>query len=503
MPGIAYYFVAVYGIIMIVSSLIILFLNKEQKNKRVIVSVIYLVLIMCLFMIFQVFNPTISILGLSGVVHLFSVYSITENPDLEYIEEIAELTDEIERASKTKSDFLSNMSHEIRTPMNAIVGFSETVLNDSYFDKNRAYNDIKHIETSGKNLLEIINNILDISKIESGKETLEEKEYSIAKIIMELASIIQTRIDDKNIKLEVLLDKTVSSRLYGDSTKLFQILLNILTNSVKYTEVGRIRLEMTHQSNGVYETLKFKIADTGFGIKKEDYDKLFEKFARLDMAKNNEIEGTGLGLVITKRYVDLMGGTINFESEYGVGTTFYVEIPQKIVDRTEVGVYREVSTTSKLSEAMDCSKYKIMIVDDNKLNLKVAERILSAYKFQIDTATSGKECVYKYKEGNHYDMMFVDHMMSEMDGLEVLHIVKKLEGYDTPIMVVLTANAIAGARERYLIEGFDEYLSKPIDIAELNKIIHKYFENRVEPPKTNINENPNLTEFKVVEEEIL
>ena len=474
-PGPAYYFIMIFSFVTITVILINAILEKKKTTHRNRYGVLFLTIIMVAVIIFQAYNSHVAILGFAGILHLFNLYFIAENPDLEYIEEIGELTKEVEKASKTKSDFLSNMSHEIRTPMNAIVGFSETILNDSTYDQDRVLNDIKHIESSGRNLVEIINNILDISKIESGTETLEEKEYSLANIIMELSSIIEARIDNKPIKLEINIDETVASKLYGDSTKLFQILLNILTNSVKYTEVGKISLELTHQSDGVYEHLKFKVSDTGFGIKKEDYDKLFEKFSRLDIATANEIEGTGLGLVITKQYVDILGGKIYFDSEYGVGTTFYVEIPQRITDKSPLGDYREVKQKHKISDAIDCSSYRALVVDDNKLNLKVAKRLLGMYKFQIDTATSGRECVYKFKEGTHYDIMFLDHMMPEMDGIEILHIIKHLEGYHTPIMVVLTANAITGVKEMYLREGFDEYLSKPIDLSELNRLINKYF----------------------------
>lgn len=192
------------------------------------------------------------------------------------------------------------MSHEIRSPMNAIVGFSETLLNNPNFDEKSARTDISHIASAGNNLLDIVNNILDISKIESGKEVLEKKEYSLSSVVMELSSIIEARLGNKPIKLIIDVDKNIPSKMYGDSTKLFQILLNILTNSVKYTEVGKIKLTVTGEKNGDFEDLKFKVSDTGYGIKKEDYDKLFEKFSRLDEATSKEIEGTGLGLVITK-----------------------------------------------------------------------------------------------------------------------------------------------------------------------------------------------------------
>ena len=417
-------------------------------------------------------------IGLYSIGMIFQdyfLYFVVENPDLKIIKELEELKDEIERSNKAKSEFLFNMSHEIRTPMNAIVGFSETLLNDPNYNEKRARTDIKHIASAGNNLLDIVNNILDISKIESGRDTIEEKEYSLGNIIMELSSIIDARIANKPVKLIMDVDPDIPSRLYGDSTKVFQILLNILTNSVKYTEVGKIKLTVTKNLTKTgYVDLHFKITDTGYGIKKEDYDKLFLKFSRLDTAKSNEIEGTGLGLVITKKYVELLGGTITFDSEYEVGTTFYVNLSQKIVNYSKLGNVTEPINTETHSEFEDYSNYKVLVVDDNKLNLKVATRILEKYGIKVDTLSSGKECVFKIKEGAKYDMIFLDHMMPEMDGIETLHILKKMDGYDIPPIIVLTANAITGMREMYLKEGFNEYLSKPININDLNKILVKY-----------------------------
>ncbi len=324
-------------------------------------------------------------------------------------------------------------------------------------------------------MLDIINNILDISKIESGNETLVQKEYSIGNIIIGLKNMIETRLSNRPIKFVTDVDSEIPMTMYGDSTKLFQVLLNILTNSMKYTEVGRITLAITKEIKNNDVTLKFRISDTGYGIKKEDYDKLFEKFSRLNSATTNEIEGTGLGLVITKKYVDLLGGKIWFESDYGVGTTFYVEVPQKIVDPTPIGDIRDGIKQSDEIDYLDCTGKKVLVVDDNELNLKVAKKVLEKYNFEIVTTTTGKDCVYKIKEGQHYDIIFLDHMMPEMDGIEVVHILKKLADYKIPPIVALTANAITGVREMYLREGFDEYLSKPINRSELNRIINKFF----------------------------
>lgn len=474
-PGAASYYVLGFCAFCVFLIAIYIFKHGKDASFRNKVSVWIMVVELAIIFALQLAFPTIAFSAIGAALQMFFLYFNIENPDLKIIKELEIVKNDIERSNRAKSDFLSNMSHEIRSPMNAIVGFSETLLNSPNFDEKSARTDIKHIASAGNNLLDIINNILDISKIESGKETLEKKEYLLSNVIMELSSIIEARLGDKPIKFIIDVEKNIPSKYYGDKSKLFQVLLNILTNAVKYTEVGKIKLTVTGNRENNRERLLFKISDTGYGIKKEDYNKLFEKFSRLDTATSNEIEGTGLGLVITKKYVDLMNGKIWFESEYEVGTTFYVEISEEIIDGKQIGEITEPVKNDKEINRIDCSKYNALIVDDNKLNIKVASRLLEAYKFNIETTTSGKDCIYKIKEGKHYDIIFLDHMMPEMDGIETLHILRKLDDYELPPIVALTANAITGMKEMYLNEGFDEYLPKPINIADLDKLINKYF----------------------------
>ena len=496
-PGLAVIFVYVFCVLVQTVIIFKILFRKHEIETRKKIAVWGLIICMFIALILQMFHPYIGIMTVACSVEMYILYFTVENPDLFMIRELEKVNADIGRSNKAKSDFLSNMSHEIRTPMNAIVGFSDSLLNSPTIDEKAALADIKHISTAGNNLLEIVNNILDISKIESGKETLEYKEYNLATVLKELQSIIETRLADKPVKLIMDVDKEIPSKMLGDSTKIFQVLLNILTNSVKYTEVGKIRVTITGETRGNMEDLHIKISDTGYGIKKEDFDKLFEKFSRLESATENEIEGTGLGLVITKRYVDLMGGRIWFESEYQVGTTFYVDITQKIINRTAIGDIHETTNDIKEENKIDCRGKKALIVDDDKLNLKVASRILSKYNFDIETVETGKDCVYKVKSDEHYDIIFLDHMMPEMDGIEVLHILKKLDGYDLPPIVALTANALTGMKEMYLKEGFDEYLSKPINLAELNKIITKYFKNN----KPSQVETPQEEKEEIIEED--
>ncbi len=474
LPGIASYYVYFFSALCVYLLVFYLFKNRKNAKKATKISIIAMTIEIHLALLFQLIYPTISIAAVGVALQLYFLYFNIENPDLELINEIESSKDEIDKSSRAKTDFLSNMSHEIRSPMNAIIGFSESLVNGN-FDDATVKNDIMNISQAGNNLLDIINNILDISKIETGKEVIDMKEYNISNIINELEKIVETRLDKKPIEFIVNVDSDVPCKLYGDSTKVFQVLLNILTNSVKYTEVGKIIFNIRYENRNGYALLHFKISDTGYGIKKEDYDKLFEKFTRLDEAVNKEIEGTGLGLLITKKYVDLMGGKIWFDSQYQVGTNFYIDLAQKIIDPTPIRNTNNNVVIKNDIDLLDCSEYKVLLVDDNKLNLKVASKLLSKYHFQIDEANSGKECIDLIKGNKIYNIIFLDHMMPEMDGIEVLHALKGLKGYNVPPVIALTANAISGAKEKYLKEGFDDYLSKPINISELNKLVVKYF----------------------------
>ena len=476
--GPALYYLYIVGIFAVVLFSIGVVRKKGRLIKGNKMPLIIGIIQTALSMVVQLMFPQLLIITSSFVLDMYILYFIFENPDLYLIRELEEAKKKAEDSNKAKSDFLSNMSHEIRTPMNAIIGFSEGIMNETKFDIETAKKDVGHIYMAGTNLLEIINNILDISKIETGEERIEDKPYSLGSIILELSSIIEARINKDEIKFVTDVDPNIPAELVGDKTKVFQILLNILSNSVKYTEVGKIELDVKHEILDNNALLHFKISDTGYGIKKEDFGKLFEKFARLDSATDNEIEGTGLGLAITKRLVTLLDGKIWFESEYGAGTTFYVDIIQKIVNHEKLGNILEKREKGNELEYIDCSNYHVLLVDDNKLNLKVAEKLLQPYKFTITSMSSGKECVDSIKKGDKYDIIFLDHMMPGMDGIEVLHILKKLDGYTIPPVVALTANAITGMREMYINEGFDEYLSKPISTSELNKLINKYFGKR-------------------------
>ena len=474
-PGFTAMFVFIFAFIIALYSIYIVNKNREnvKVNERNGILVVLLLIIMTFLV--QTVAPHISITPFGMVLFSYAIYFLIENPDLIIMDEITSAQGNIEKSNKTKTDFLSNMTYEIKVPMNLISSLCDELVNMSVFDEKLVRQDIEQIQTSGNNLLDIINNILDVSKIESGKNNLVEREYSINEMLANIINIAKSKIGAKPVKLIVNIDQNVSATLYGDSAKLYQSLINIMGNSVKYTDVGRITFTLTCTKTSGIEHLLFKISDTGTGIKDEDKDKLFSKFTRLENAVENEIEGSGLGLVITKEYIEAMGGKIWFDTHYRVGTTFYIDVPQKIVDNKTLGDVSNIVKVDNSTEKLDCSKYKALIVDDNNLNIKVAKRLLEGYKFNIESVTSGKDCVYKIKEGEQFDIIFMDHMMPEMDGIETLHVLKKLDGYQLPPIVALTANAISGMKEMYISEGFDDYLSKPINTNELDRVINKYF----------------------------
>ena len=440
---------------------------SSDKNWSILISIILFLSSFAL----QVFIPNVLLLS-SGVslVTIF-IYFTLENPDIKYIQELNILKEKAEAANKAKTDFLASVSHEIRTPLNVIIGLSESILESNI--STTMYEDVKNINQAGEILLEIINNILDITKVEEGKMVLINEPYNLGEVIGELSNIVKVSLSEKPIKFNVTVKGNIPSKIMGDKVKVHQILLNLLTNAVKYTKKGSITLNIDSKIVGNKVLLTFKVIDTGIGIKKSDYDKLFKKFERLDQGNKN-IEGTGLGLVITKQLLNLMNGKISFESTYQKGTTFTVEIEQTIVDKKQLGDIKDYEITKKdVHERFDGSNYEVLLVDDNVLNLKVAEKLLKAYKLKVTCVNSGLECLNITK--NHkFDLIFLDHMMPDMDGIQTLYNLKKrAEGFDTPV-IVLTANAIEGSKEMYLREGFVGYLSKPIDQKELDNILRKY-----------------------------
>ena len=409
---------------------------------------------------------------------LYRISDMTDN--YLYTKQLIELKEDAERANEAKSSFLARMSHEIRTPINAVLGMNEMILRETEADNIREY--AINIHNAGKTLLSIINDILDLSKIESSKMEITENDYMLGSMILDIENMIAMRAEEKNLTFRILADSKLPKNLHGDEMRVKQCIVNLLTNSVKYTNEGSVTLEIDCADiQGNIINLRITVSDTGIGIREEELHMLFDPFTRLDMMRNKSVEGTGLGLSITKRLVAMMQGNLTVESEYGNGSKFTFVIPQKIMGTELLGDYRkaadEVTEHSKSGApgTFIAPRAKILAVDDNRVNITVVKGLLKRLKVQFDAALSGAECLDKIRQ-NHYDIIFLDHMMPEMDGVETLQSMCQIEEYaqNPSVVIALTANAIVGAKEEYLQAGFEDYLSKPIDSMQLEQLIRRY-----------------------------
>ena len=383
-----------------------------------------------------------------------------------------------EAANEAKSLFLANMSHEIRTPINAILGMNEMILRENRNEQIEEY--AKNIYSAGNSLLYLVNDVLDISKIESGKLEIMENIYELSSFIHDCYAMVAEKAEKKGLELTVSCNPQLPSKLKGDESRLRQVVTNLLSNAAKYTEKGGITLSFDSREQDGKMMLVINVKDTGIGITKENLEMLFTQFTRFDMEKNRNIEGTGLGLSLAKRLTDLMQGTIEAQSIYGVGSSFTVTVPQLVVDAEPIGDFQQkyssvADQAGKYHQSFEAPDAKILVVDDTSVNLKVIVNLLKSTKMKVDTASSGRQCLEMVSQ-TAYDLIFMDHMMPEMNGIDTFAEMRKMNNSpneNTPV-IMLTANAITGAREQFLQAGFTDYLSKPVNGGALENMLLKY-----------------------------
>ncbi|MCR4617209.1 MAG: response regulator [Lachnospiraceae bacterium] len=457
--------------------------NGKQLDKRAFRTALSSFVITMGIITIEGFNNTgIYLNYLGAVLGIYVFYVGNESSDYKYLikamQDLEESKKKADSANRSKSDFLASMSHEIRTPLNAVIGMNEMILRESENPTVISY--ARNVESAGNNLLSIINDILDFSKIEAGKLELVEAPYKLSSVINDVINIISIKASSKEIRFESDVDENLPDGLFGDEVRIRQVIVNILSNAVKYTNKGFVKFSITGKKTPDNVCLIVKVTDSGIGIKEEDLPKIFGKFERVDLGQNKTVEGTGLGLAITHSLLEMMNGNIEVESVYGSGSTFTIMIPQKITLDEPIGDYRKkfemnAKENNVYKETFTAPDAYILVVDDMPMNLTVITRLLAKTKIKIDTAKSGEEAL-KLTQEIPYDLILMDQMMPQMDGSQVLHRIRKqVDGanIETP-MICLTADAISGAKERYLTEGFTDYISKPVKGYALEEVLSEY-----------------------------
>ena len=463
-----------------------LFIRPRILSEYFVVTILILVLMGCFqidiinkFFDTSLYVTYIMMYAFACVAMLFIIFSV-EN----YKKEMEEKNEVAREALEAKSNFLANMSHEIRTPMNAIYGMAELLEEKDFGREEKEY--IATIKRSSENLLSIINEILDFSKVDSGKMDVVEEPYEFNDMVQDVITIIEFRLKDKHIKLQLEIDANIPREMKGDETRIRQILINLLNNAVKFTNQGSITLNIKWmEKDDMQGDLMIDVIDTGIGISQENLSKLFTAFGQIDTRKNRNVEGTGLGLAICKKLIDIMGGDISVESKLKEGSTFRVVLPQKIYDPRPcnyVNKQEEIHFTKESYRiTFTAPRAKVLIVDDNKVNRQVARELMKLFGFEASLAESGQEAVDRVqKHLVSYDIIFMDHMMPYMDGVEATKVIRKLNGdyAKTVPIVALTANAIKGVEQKFLDAGMNDYLPKPIRVEQLSDILRRWLPHK-------------------------
>lgn len=482
--GPVYALIFVLQIVVIIMSIILLLSSRKKLEKRQLAAVwLFMAIILAGFILQAVLFTKTLLVFYNFALAAMTVLFVIETPDYvklaDALKDAAEQRQRADIANQAKSNFLANMSHEIRTPMNAIVGLDEMVIRESDSPKVKKY--ALDIKSAGNTLLSIINDILDLSKIESGKMELVPVDYDFASVLNDIVNMTMKKAKDKGLSYELEVDPEIPCELHGDEIRIRQVILNLTNNAIKYTKEGFVKLSLSYRKED--NMLLFSVRDTGMGIKPEDMDRLFSSFQRLDETKNRNVEGTGLGLNITKQLVEMMGGSIKVESVYGEGSCFKAEMIQETVSDTPIGDYKEhlsnaIEINEEFKPKLVAPDARILIVDDNEMNLEVITGLLGETRINVITALSGRDCL-EILEQRSFDMVFLDQMMPELSGTKTLELIKQRHLCDNTPIIVLTADAIVGARDSYVKAGFKDYLSKPVMYPELEDMLMKYLDKKL------------------------
>ena len=466
---------------LIYSSVVLIHNHKKFERKQIVAISSFCPMLLIGAILQFVFSNVLLVMFVSTL-SLIVILFFLETPDYQKLNntmlELDKARQEAIKASKAKSEFLSNMSHEIRTPINAVLGMNEMIIRETKEREIAEY--AANIQSAGRTLLSIINDILDFSKIESGKMEIVPVSYDVSSLVNDIVNMVKSRAEKKKLTFIPEIDENIPSMLYGDDVRLRQIITNILTNAVKYTHTGSVKLVMKVNfiENDILR-LEVSVSDTGIGIKEEDMDLLFNSFQRLDQEKNRSIEGTGLGITIVQKLLAMMNSKLNVSSVYGKGSTFSFIVEQKIVSHEPMGNYEErfkaISDNHTETERKTAPDARILVVDDNETNLLVAKNLLKKTLARIDTAGGGRECI-RLLSANAYDIVFLDHMMPELDGIQTLKLIKEDNIGGNAVFIALTANAVHGARQTYLDAGFDDYLSKPFSGHDIEKCLFSHID---------------------------
>ncbi len=446
---------------------ILLLTNFKRIKSKKATPLIVLIILMSINAIVQYTFPNILLTNSIFSLTTFVMYFTIENPDVKMIEQLELARDSADKANAAKTDFLSSMSHEIRTPLNAIVGFSDCIKHADTLDEAKENAD--DIMNASNTLLEIVNGILDISKIEAGKLEIVNSDYNARDLFSGLAKLVTPKMNEKGLDFQVSIADDLPNTLYGDSANLKKVVTNLLSNAYKYTDKGHVFYSVNCVNADGVCRLIISVEDSGRGIKKENVDKLFNKFQRVDEDRNTTIEGTGLGLAITKQLVELMGGNIVLHTVYGEGSRFTITLDQRI---DNVVIENKVVS----NDTIDLNGKKLLVVDDNPLNLKVATKLLERYNATVEVCDSGFACISKITNGEKFDLILMDDMMPKMSGTETFKKLKESSSFNIPV-IALTANAITGMKESYLNAGFDGYLAKPIEKDEMIRVFNRILVN--------------------------